>query len=422
MSNYKFAILGFFAFIVGIILLFNVGAFLPQTTCGITLTGWVLYPVIVYEIVTGLLVLGGIILFFANISTGESLSKVITGIVVVIIIVLLGGGIISSIGTFSGRSILGAACIGASGFLCQNPIYASTTGNIYVTVGQNTGTSWDTVNFVFVSQGTQSYGGLPVVNFNSSTDGGAAYALPNGLVSGQSLEVTLPATRPVSVCVPATGAIWVQYTTQPGGQVQYAQIASVNVKAGGGSPPTTSTSTSTSTISTTSTSSSSTSTSSLSTTSTSSTSTSTIIPSITIQSAQEIIFRNYTFNISGPTPIINRSSRIYYQQYQMANATFVYAFTLPYSGYLVFNATSTHANAPYTCPWPVYLSQERPDIVNGPLFVAAFNGFNATIESLCPVQDNTYYIPVKNGTTYMTITNENVSNSIRIDMNLKYVG
>src|SRR5271156_5026084 len=60
---------------------------------------------------------------------------------ILIIAVVLGA--LFSLGVFNGNS-LGTACVAASGYYCQTPIYSHTTGNIIVTVGQSTGTNWQT--------------------------------------------------------------------------------------------------------------------------------------------------------------------------------------------------------------------------------------------------------------------------------------
>ncbi len=165
------------------------------------------------------------------------------GWAILIIAVVLGA--LFSLGVFSGSSLLGNACIASSGFLCSNPVYfhgtlapAATAGNILVTVGQNTGTAWSTVNVVFVPQGTAlGVGtGLPNVNFvGSNVVTGLANVILGGLVSGQQQTITLPVsglTGTVAVGTAATGAIWAQYTTSTtGSSPQYVQLATINIKA-----------------------------------------------------------------------------------------------------------------------------------------------------------------------------------------------
>ena len=73
------------------------------------------------------------------------------GWAILIIAVVLGA--LFSLGVFSGSNILGTACIAGSGYLCQIRYISHTNGYIWVTLGQNTGTSWVTANFIFVPQG-----------------------------------------------------------------------------------------------------------------------------------------------------------------------------------------------------------------------------------------------------------------------------
>ncbi len=156
------------------------------------------------------------------------------GWAILIIAVVLGA--LFSLGIFSGGNILGTACIASSGYLCQNPLYQHTNGGISVLVGQNTGTSWTSANIMFVPQGQSSSGGLPVTLTSAAFTAGLGNIITSGLTSGQSMTINLPVNGvvgAVSVGSSATGAIWVQYvalgcTTCT---FQYAQLASINVKA-----------------------------------------------------------------------------------------------------------------------------------------------------------------------------------------------
>lgn len=100
-----------------------------------------------------------------------------------------------------------------------------------LTLGQNTGIDWQSVDFVFVPQGTPSKSsGLPAISF-TSYPANTAYSL-TGLASGQITEVDLPVNGvsvPVTIGTYATGAIWVRYTTL--NQTNYTLIATLNVKA-----------------------------------------------------------------------------------------------------------------------------------------------------------------------------------------------
>ena len=160
------------------------------------------------------------------------------GWAILIIAVVLGA--LFSLGVFSGSNLLGTACIAGSGYLCQSPVYQHTNGYIGVMLGQNTGTSWATANFIFVPQGQVTSGGLPVTLCATcalTANGNTILTTPTltGMTSGQSSTIFLPvntyAGTLVNVGQPATGAIWVQYETSVGAPFQYAQIASINVKA-----------------------------------------------------------------------------------------------------------------------------------------------------------------------------------------------
>jgi len=171
------------------------------------------------------------------------------GWAILIIAVVLGA--LFSLGVFSGSSLLGNACIAASGYLCSNPVYLHGTptaagfqGNILVTVGQNTGTTWTSANVYFVPQGTSSVAGLPStspIGFNSAANPGFSNVIlfGTGLVSGQQQSMYLPvsSTYPLAVGTAATGTIWAQYCTATltAGNVcptpQYVQLATINIKA-----------------------------------------------------------------------------------------------------------------------------------------------------------------------------------------------
>jgi hypothetical protein len=161
------------------------------------------------------------------------------GWAILIIAVVL--GVLFSMGVFSGNNILGTACIARAGFLCQAPTYGHATGNIVVTVGQNTGTTWSSANFMFVTQSTPLSGGLPVTLTPAAFTANAGNTMwtANGLNSGETISVTLPVNgvsgTTINVGTAATGAIWVQYTISTGlassTPTQYAQLASINVKA-----------------------------------------------------------------------------------------------------------------------------------------------------------------------------------------------
>ena len=247
-SNYKFAVLGFFAAVIGLILLTNMSSVLtpliPVLNCGLPPTGWSLLSIMLYETLTGLMILGGAVMFFANVGKGGSINKVISGIVGVIMMGLLVIGVLSS-GVFSGGAALGTACIAGSGYLCAGVTYSHSTGTISLTLGQNTGAKWFTANVAFVPQGTEEIGGVPsIFNASTGTAAGTNIVVALGpLNSGQEVTLgsggtfgALSATvgTPVTtapVCTRVGGSIWVAYTTTSGGPVQYVQISDLYTRA-----------------------------------------------------------------------------------------------------------------------------------------------------------------------------------------------
>jgi hypothetical protein len=144
------------------------------------------------------------------------------------------------LGLFNSNSFANNACIATPGFLCTNPVYSHSNANIIVTLGQNTGTSWTSANFVFVPQGTPyDSTGIPAISFNSSP-ANTSFSV-RGMASGSTAQVYLPVNSipiPVIVGTPIMGTIWAQYSylssSQGITQVQgpaYVQLAAINMKA-----------------------------------------------------------------------------------------------------------------------------------------------------------------------------------------------
>jgi hypothetical protein len=128
---------------------------------------------------------------------------------------------------------LGLICVASSGYVCQNPVYNHSTAVIFVTLGQNTGTSWTSANFIFIPQG-QALGvdGLPSSMPGMATLGNTVLSR-SGIKSGQQISITLPVNGLTSVDIgtPARGSIWVEYTIQNNSTPNYVQIAQINIKA-----------------------------------------------------------------------------------------------------------------------------------------------------------------------------------------------
>jgi len=160
------------------------------------------------------------------------------GWAILIIAVVLGA--LFALGVFNQSGLSANACVAPAGFYCENAIFyhgvvgsgsgSVVPGNIVLTVGQDTGAAWQNIFFVFVPAGTGYTSGLPNVNF-ATPPTGISYAVGN-MNTGSSTQVTLPVTgtsSTVSIGTTETGEVWAQYMV--GGNVEYTQIASLNIKA-----------------------------------------------------------------------------------------------------------------------------------------------------------------------------------------------
>lgn len=152
-------------------------------------------------------------------------------------------GALFSIGAFNQTAALSTACVAQTGFVCKSPTYSHTTGQIDVELGQITGTSWTSVNVVFIPEGTNTIKGIPYYIFakNSIANTNSLYQ-GNQFQNGETISLMLPVNgistnkpkklaTPLRVGIEQTGTIWVQYTTSSTSGLQYAKIAAINVKA-----------------------------------------------------------------------------------------------------------------------------------------------------------------------------------------------
>ncbi len=137
-----------------------------------------------------------------------------------------------SIGIFNNP--LGTTCIAAEGYTCQIGQYSATTGNIQVTIGQDSGSTWTSANIVFVNNSAQSSvvaSGLSSLQLTPMPNGDAN-TLPSGLASSVTTTVTLPATGTVRVGTGINGYIWASYSTgTSNGATIQAQVAQLTVKS-----------------------------------------------------------------------------------------------------------------------------------------------------------------------------------------------
>jgi hypothetical protein len=150
---------------------------------------------------------------------------------VVILVLALALFLFLSIGTFTTQLPPSPPCIGASGYYCQNAKYNQATGNIIVTLRQETGTNWTTANFVFVPQGTTTSNGIPSISFTSSPANTLYGTIGKGLPAGENILISLPVTGAVESNTIAFGSIWVAYTINQTNTLQYRYVATVYIKA-----------------------------------------------------------------------------------------------------------------------------------------------------------------------------------------------
>ena len=168
-------------------------------------------------------------------------------IITVMLIIAVVLGALFSLGVFNGS--LSSACVAQSGYLCQSPLYSHTTGIITIPqLGQNTGTTWASANFVYVPQSLSgTTAGIPTLMSPQAAvaaNGNIIYGLGTiQLLSGQEVAISLPVNTvstnslahlatPLTIGTSTSGAIWVEYTTSANPTTfQYAEIATLNLKA-----------------------------------------------------------------------------------------------------------------------------------------------------------------------------------------------
>ncbi|MDE1761988.1 MAG: hypothetical protein KGH78_02220 [Candidatus Micrarchaeota archaeon] len=134
MGNLRLLILGFFCFILGAIMFFNAGAFIPDNSCGGVIYGRMLLFVMVYEFATGILLLGGLAILLANFSRGKTTSGAFVLIIAVCIALL---AVLVGLGVFGPAQFCGFQCIFPAGFACLN-YSLSTNATLTINFEQST--------------------------------------------------------------------------------------------------------------------------------------------------------------------------------------------------------------------------------------------------------------------------------------------
>ncbi|MDE1804653.1 MAG: hypothetical protein KGH61_05640 [Candidatus Micrarchaeota archaeon] len=237
MANLKLMVLGLFCFIIGVLMFFNAGEFIPQTfECGGSiLYGNTLVFAMFYETAVGLLLIGGLTILVSNFTTGKSVLSTFVAIVLVALIfaMLLGG-----VGAFGEGQLCGVACVAGPGFLCQAPVLA-TNGNMSFIFGQGTGSTY--YNIGLGCAATAGSSGLPdpvwaIVYLSSSGNptaatanapGKGALSLQSGETSsiqglkcfdqnGDPLAPIDGAANALPIGWGFLGGIWMNYTLSPG--------------------------------------------------------------------------------------------------------------------------------------------------------------------------------------------------------------
>jgi len=157
------------------------------------------------------------------------------GWAILIISIVLGS--LFSLGVFSTSSFLGTACIPSSGYYCSITQYTHGT-NIIASIGQSSGTNWNTFGYYFCSGCLIGNSGPSSYTYNVPLSG-------NTLASGATTSVLLlvPSTASGSVGTVVTGTIWVCWMaasylvsssgpcTALGNTVNFVQIATLSAKA-----------------------------------------------------------------------------------------------------------------------------------------------------------------------------------------------
>ena len=161
---------------------------------------------------------------FGNKKAQSAMEYLMTyGWAILIIAIVLAA--LFSLGVFSSSSFTGTTCVALSGFLCSNPVLHG--GNLVVTLGQATGTSWTPTNTIlcFVpSGGTVPSSPTTCLSPDSSN------TIVGGLANGQSLGVTFTGLSATTVGSTESGTIWAIYSTVSGGTSYITQMATSTLK------------------------------------------------------------------------------------------------------------------------------------------------------------------------------------------------
>ena len=157
---------------------------------------------------------------FARKSRAQSAMEYLMtyGWAILIIAVVLGA--LFSLGVFSSSSLLGTSCVAISGYYCSTPVLNHANGNLLVTIGQATGTTYSSVTAYAVRSGTA---------FSTSDPSNVV----GSLTSGQTTPVTFAlngGSANYTIGTSFTGYVYIVYSL-PSSSGLTSQIATVSVKA-----------------------------------------------------------------------------------------------------------------------------------------------------------------------------------------------
>ena len=115
-------------------------------------------------------------------------------------------------------------CLPSTGIICNNISYSSSTGNINLDMGQDTGSNWTNVYAVFVSNNYTNYNsnGNPV-----SIQNGTNMTYVGNIPSSENGTTIILKSMPHQTL--EEGTIWVSYTFAGNTTTYYEWIASLTI-------------------------------------------------------------------------------------------------------------------------------------------------------------------------------------------------
>ncbi|MGC8669585.1 MAG: hypothetical protein ACP5TL_00315 [Candidatus Micrarchaeia archaeon] len=149
-------------------------------------------------------------------------------VIAIVLVALYYMGIFGSGGSFTTTS-----CIPSSGYMCSNPILHN--GNLNITLGEMTGTSWTNAIFCFVPSGSTLNTTVSTVACTSKT--GTVYSGSNGptsVASGQTMQESFNVGSGYATAgATIAGQVWAVYQISgaAGAPVYATEIGTLTAKA-----------------------------------------------------------------------------------------------------------------------------------------------------------------------------------------------